>query len=311
MTTDTETIASECTICFIDLIGSVRLYQREGDAQGFARVSAALDAVRAVVEQCGGTISKHMGDGLMVCFAHPDRAAEAAMLVHEVLYAQGVDLGVCIGFHHGPVIVRGNDLFGDTVNCASRLQEMATEGRAIMTEGTARRLSARWQEYLTLVPRHSLRGAAASHALQDLCELRCAYLGELTQFDVQYREERLRPLHLVLRLGLRRWVLDESLPVLRLGRQASLDVCVADPRVSRLHAEIELRGNQFVLVDHSSNGTFVTPEAGEEFQVSHGQMVLPRSGWLSLGTCAVTGATVLRFEQRLLTQVAKRPRMVG
>ena len=102
-----------------------------------------------------------------------------------------------------------------------------------------------------------------------------------------------------------------SVPVLRLGRQASLDVCVADPRVSRLHAEIELRGNQFVLVDHSSNGTFVTPEAGEEFQVSHGQMVLPRSGWLSLGTCAVTGATVLRFEQRLLTQVLKRPRMVG
>lgn len=310
MVTMTDAVAAERTVFFVDLIGSVRLYQRVGDERGFAQVSAALEAVRVVVEQCGGVIHKHMGDGLMVSFAWPDQAAEAAMRVHEALQAQGGELGVCIGFHHGPVLVRGEDVFGDTVNCAARLLELATEGRAVLTMGTARRLAVRWQEFLTLVPRRSLRGAAASHALQDLCELRCAYLGELTQFDVQFREERLRPLRLVVQGGRQRWVVDESLPVLRLGRDAGQDVRVEDVRVSRLHAEIELRGNQFVLVDHSSNGTFVLPEAGEPFQLSHERMVLPRCGRLALGACAEAGGVVLRFEQRLLAQVVGR-RKVG
>jgi len=68
---------------------------------------------------------KTIGDGVMALFPAPDAAAKAAVKMHvaiEVLPAIGEKkLALRIGLHSGPVIDRGDDLFGYTVNVASRL----------------------------------------------------------------------------------------------------------------------------------------------------------------------------------------------
>ena len=49
----------------------------------------------------------------------------------------GTKLGVRIGFHHGPVLQRDDDVFGDTVNLAARLVAQAKKGEIILSTETA------------------------------------------------------------------------------------------------------------------------------------------------------------------------------
>jgi hypothetical protein len=72
---------------------------------------------------------------------------------------------------------------------------------------------------------------------------------------------------------------------------------VTDPAASRQHATIEIRGDKFVLVDHSVNGTFVAWGATET-HLRREEMILPPRGRLGLGAPTSTkGVTVLAFSR--------------
>jgi len=86
-----------------------------------------------------------------------------------------------------------------------------------------------------------------------------------------------------LRHGEREIVLDESQSALAFGRDAQNDLVVADRLASRLHGRIERRRDRFVLVDHSSNGTFVTQEGEAEMPLRREEFVLRGRGHISFG----------------------------
>jgi len=71
--------------------------------------------------------------------------------------------------------------------------------------------------------------------------------------------------------------------VLTLGRDQQNDVMIADRKASRLHARIERRRDKFVLVDHSSNGTYVTVEGEPELTLRREELVLRGRGRVSFG----------------------------
>ncbi len=58
---------------------------------------------------------------------------------------------------------------------------------------------------------------------------------------------------------------------------------IADRMASRLHARIERRRDKFVLVDQSSNGTFVTIEGDAEIQLRREELVLRGRGRATFG----------------------------
>ena len=68
-----------------------------------------------------------------------------------------------------------------------------------------------------------------------------------------------------------------------LGRDAQNDIVIADRLASRSHARIERRRDRFVLVDHSSNGTFLTIEGEPEIQLRREEFVLRGHGHISFG----------------------------
>jgi pSer/pThr/pTyr-binding forkhead associated (FHA) protein len=78
-------------------------------------------------------------------------------------------------------------------------------------------------------------------------------------------------------------VLGEANPVVRLGRDPENDVVIADRMASRLHARIERRRDKFVLVDQSSNGTYVTVEGEPEIHVRREEIILHGRGQISFG----------------------------
>lgn len=67
------------------------------------------------------------------------------------------------------------------------------------------------------------------------------------------------------------------------GRETSTDLQLNLPFVSRAHAYVEQRQQNFVLVDHSTNGTYVQTEDEQVTLVHRGEMRLWGEGWLSLG----------------------------
>jgi len=87
------------------------------------------------------------------------------------------------------------------------------------------------------------------------------------------------------------FVVDHAHPSLQLGRGDNNEVVVVSLFASRVHARVEARGGQFVLVDLSSNGTFVLPDEAQEVQppeirLQQEELVLSGRGWLGMGRSA-------------------------
>lgn len=81
----------------------------------------------------------------------------------------------------------------------------------------------------------------------------------------------------------RRAVLDERRGTVLLGALANEGLQVAGAYTSRHHATIERRTHYYVLVDHSTNGTFVQTEDERISFVRRGEVRLWGDGWISLG----------------------------
>jgi hypothetical protein len=83
-----------------------------------------------------------------------------------------------------------------------------------------------------------------------------------------------------------------------MGRAEENDVVIKGNLISRVHARIDVARNRFVLVDESTNGTFIQQDAGEELYVRRDSTVLTGSGVISMGRVAARG-TSLAIEYRV------------
>lgn len=79
-----------------------------------------------------------------------------------------------------------------------------------------------------------------------------------------------------------------------LGSDDSADLTVARDHASRGHAHIEHRKQYFVLVDHSTNGTYIQTEDEKVTFLRRGELRLWGDGWISLGE-PLSAETAIRF----------------
>jgi class 3 adenylate cyclase len=132
------------TFLFTDLQGSTPLYERVGDLAAFELVSAHFQVLEEIVAAEAGAVVKTIGDAVMATFPTPDRAVAAALRMREAMQnlnreRQADDLFLKIGIHEGPclavVLNDRQDYFGQTVNIAARVQDLA-DARAILATGS-------------------------------------------------------------------------------------------------------------------------------------------------------------------------------
>ena len=161
------------TVLFADVSGSTSLYETAGDSAALEAISTCLGAARAATEAWGGRVVKTMGDEVMSIFPGPDAAANAAADIQVRIDAlpalAGKKLGVRIGFHHGPVLQRDDDVFGDTVNLAARIgrSDESRSARAVLIQ-QALELRARFPD-----ANHRSRVQGIERLLIDFDQLRC------------------------------------------------------------------------------------------------------------------------------------------
>ena len=245
-------------------------------------IARCLDVVRSVCEGHGGRVIKTIGDEAMTAFPGVDDTAEAAAEIQaklcELPPVDGARVAMRIGFHFGPAIENDGDVFGDSVNVAARMVALAKGGQVITSAETvsvlAPWLRARFRELDSL----TVKGKAQDIRIFELMWQESAE--ELTALSTR---PTLGPARIWLRLGEREIELGEAQPALTLGRDPQSDVVIVDKMASRLHARIERRRDKFVLIDQSSNGTYVTVDGEKEILLRREEVILRGRGQITFG----------------------------
>jgi class 3 adenylate cyclase len=130
-------------VMFTDIVGSTEMTARLGDGAALELVRAHDALVRRGLEAYGGREIKHTGDGIMASFDNVANSVRAAADIQRRFAAYNADvsetLSVRIGIDAGEPVEDHNDLFGSTVQLASRLCSEA-EANGIIVSGFAREL---------------------------------------------------------------------------------------------------------------------------------------------------------------------------
>jgi len=149
----------QVTVIFCDMEGFTPLSERLGPEEAYSVMDQVYEILIHKVHEYEGTVNEMTGDGIVALFGAPialedapQRAIRSSLAIHREMARfsdrikqerKGISpLKMRIGIHTGPVVVGtlGNDLrvefkaVGDTVNLASRMQELAEPGTTYVTE---------------------------------------------------------------------------------------------------------------------------------------------------------------------------------
>ncbi|HEX2111798.1 MAG TPA: ABC transporter substrate-binding protein [Gaiellaceae bacterium] len=183
------------SVLIADVVNSTGIAERLGPERSKFLMDEVLRIMTEHVERYAGTVAQRAGDEIFAVFGAPvaheddsERAVRAALAIQraiaryagEVRDAYGVDLAVRVGVNTGPVVIAsGNgdadlserwNALGDTVNVASRLQELAPPGEVAVGPMTARQVDG-WFE-LERLGEQALQGKAAPVTTYRVCGVR-------------------------------------------------------------------------------------------------------------------------------------------
>jgi adenylate cyclase len=117
---------------FADIVGYSAMMQRD-EADALARVRRYREILGERSAAHHGELLRHYGDGSLCIFPS---AVEAVACARELQLAlqQEPKVPLRIGIHIGDVVLDGDDLYGDGVNIASRIQTLAVPGAVLFTD---------------------------------------------------------------------------------------------------------------------------------------------------------------------------------
>ena len=257
---------ADTTIAFADFTGSTGLYESLGNTKAAESLTRGTQWIGKLCESRGGRVIKYLGDGVLMAFADNTKAvhamAEIQHLHHERIstWPERVRMKIKVGMARGPVVVQQGDCFGDAVNVASRLSDLAQGDQILVSQAVVVALTDSGATRLRNLGLMDIRGKAEpvevhrvewdSDAAWELLTMPAALdlladanprtLGTITLqcLDVQTTFNGL------------------DFPIY-IGRENDSHFTVNDQRVSRMHMRIDRRGGNFVLEDLSSYGTWV------------------------------------------------------
>jgi len=206
----------------------------------------------------------------------------------------GAPVQMQMGIESGEVVEIDGDCFGDTVNSAARLADLAGAAQILTTQNVWSALAPLQQSSLrSLGPIHLRGRAEASHVYR--VEWQTGRDEDATMMGRSIASSG-PPQVLALVAGEQTVQIDASSLAISIGRGAGASLALNDPRVSRMHAMLEWRGGQFVLSDASSYGTWVYfGNQSEAVVLRRTECYLVGSGQISAGCERKEGSPLISF----------------
>ena len=271
-------------IMFADVEGSTGLYEKLGDIEAQKSIESCLNTMAQVTVQHGGVVIKTIGDEIMCRFDNEDDAVMAACAIQETIENLSMSNdgipAIRIGLHYGLTIQKDGDVFGDAVNVAARMAGIAKGKQIITTEETVINLEPHQLNKTRKFDKATVKGKKE----------------EITIYEVLWRPENATVIHtrsalaaiassttLVLTYDGKDYEMSQTSPDIVLGRDDRCVIKIDSNFASRIHAKIEYRRGKFVLIDQSTNGTYVRTDSREDIYLRREELPLIGEGFISLG----------------------------
>ncbi|HOO46510.1 MAG TPA: adenylate/guanylate cyclase domain-containing protein [Deltaproteobacteria bacterium] len=273
-------------VLFADISSSAVVYESFNSVDALNLVSSCISVMSGIVSDHCGTIINTIGEEVMCTFPSAEQAIEAAIAIqksHEAfridLPDKRVTLSIRIGIHWGEVIKQSYDVFGDAVSVAARVIGLAKPGQVFTTSQTINALPNGSGLNARCIDRAMVNGKGGESSIFEVI-----WDDDLQTMSIS-SEETMQVIYcrLHLRQGERELYVDSGRPFVTLGRQVGNDLVVGDVIASRMHGRIEVRRGKFVLIDQSTNGTYVSQEGKSPVFVHNDEIILSAHGIISLG----------------------------
>jgi class 3 adenylate cyclase len=293
-----QPVARDLLVLFADISGSTGIYEQLGDAAAVALIQGLLAAMEEEVLMHKGEVVKSIGDELLCTFTDVVSALAAATAMHQqagaVAGPRGRSLALRVGMHFGSTLGDRGDVFGDAVNVASRVVELARPGQILITESCFERVPLLGRSRIRTIDQITVRGRSAEITIMEVLWERGR---AITTIVPPVMPSTTKAGRMDLHYGGRTFNVAQRGSPLVIGRDASCQLVVTATKASRQHAVIEWRRGKFLLADRSTNGSFVLPDGGELIHLRREEFVLQGAGVIGLGEQPREGsAAVVRYE---------------
>ena len=289
------------TILFADVSGSTRLFETKGDVEARRLIAAVLDALTVVCRQHGGRVIKTIGDEIMCTFP---AALNGILASCDMQRRMGRDinfvrdsLAVRIGLHHGDALEEDDgDVYGDAVNTAARMASLAKREQIVTTAATYDSLTGKVPEARSL-GKARVSGKLLPIEIVDLVWQEDTSGMTMVQSAIRIGDGGAQGAILRLRHRGQQLEIGPDSPPFSMGREPGNSLVIEADWVSRTHALIEYKRGHFMVVDRSTNGTYVRIGEDEELKVHRDELHLRKTGTISLGqSFGVNTGDIIHFE---------------
>lgn len=276
-------------VMFADIAESTHLYEKLGNTLASQMINKTLLIASSIIKNHKGVVVKTIGDEVMCRFSSINEALVCACALQETMEHQpihhGVGLVFRMGLHWGPAILQEDgDLFGDAVNIAARMTDIAKPRQIIITEATQNELTdAELISKCREIDRIHVKGKSELISIIE-------FMWEPDIFDVTHMSTfsakhvgmaSETPLSITYQGN--QHTLEPGSAAYTFGRDDQCDQVVGSRLVSRVHAKIESRKGRFFLIDESTNGTYLQLGGKRPIFLRREEIALESNGIISFG----------------------------
>ena len=169
-----EKFRRNVVVMFTDIKGSTAYFEKYGDVAGLMMVHQCNDMLRLIVEQHSGRVVKTIGDAIMAVFDACKDAVRASIEMQKALITfnapkpQQDHVFIRIGMNYGSGIVKSNDVFGDVVNVASRVESVGAPEQIVISESVREQVVSLGKFNIQHLGKFSLKGKEGDRDLYEV-----------------------------------------------------------------------------------------------------------------------------------------------
>lgn len=285
-------MGANTTVVFTDLTGSTSVFETLGNFRATKAVTQLTQWICNSLQARGGKVIKTLGDGVLTVFPEAGAAVQAVVELqreHQANLLQqprAEHLPIRVGVATGEVEIVHGDCYGDAVNIASRLSDLAGPHEIWVSsselDSSSQDNGVRFRPLGSINVRGRVEPCIV-HQVEWHEDQSSDFITMAGNLDPKQKGDVLGQEIELSYLDQSRTYMAFDLPI-HVGRIRHCEFIVADPRVSRTHFRLEWRNGRIMIIDVSSYGTWIR-FAGSRAEVllRREECVLYGQGEIALG----------------------------